>query len=77
MGEIENKKPIQNPKTIHETTIPLMLEAIAEDMCDNYCKKPEEWRKEHNQTLEQYKDDDNFEEFMEAVCDYCPLNILR
>ena len=22
-------------------------------------------------------DDDNFEEFMEAVCDYCPLNILR
>ena len=48
--------------TSTDKTIPQILEEVAEDMCDNYCKYPGE-----------YKDSDDM---WNEVCDKCPLNKL-
>lgn len=40
------------------------IEAMKEDICDNYCKYPVIWHEEHQ------------DEDLEEVCNNCPLNKL-
>ena len=46
-------------------TIPQLLESIAEDICNNYCRYPLEWDEEKNGELADSE-----------VCANCPLNRL-
>lgn len=51
-------------------TIPQELEQIVNEVCDKYCKFPE-------QTLSQYKDPDEAgEHLINDFCENCPLNKL-
>ena len=47
-------------------TINQIVEDVKKDICDHYCKWPEEWDAEANPNVE----------FVDAVCAYCPLNRL-
>ena len=46
-------------------TIPQILEGIAEEMCQNYCKWPDQWDEELNGELSE-----------SDICANCPLNRL-
>lgn len=48
---------------------------IQEKICDEYCKKPEEYKKEHLEDFEKYPDYAQ-ESFWKEVCAQCPLNNL-
>ncbi len=50
-------------------TVSKMLQGIADDMCDNYCKWPEKVKQEG-------KDEDWLCEDPESPCQKCPLNRL-
>lgn len=60
---------------MEKITVTELIEKICDDICDNYCKKPEEWAKAHN--MEKIKNDPEYETFMNEVCESCPLNLLR
>ncbi len=46
-------------------TIPQILEGIAEEICDKYCKWPDQWDEESNGELSE-----------SDICANCPLNRL-
>ena len=50
-----------------QTTVFGILEDVANEMCDKYCKYPDEYAK-------QYGEDD--ERMCDEVCNKCPLNKL-
>ena len=52
-------------------SIPKMLEDVAKQMCDNYCKMPAQWQEEHG--LENLDDDIQFDNFVDEVCEKCPM----
>ena len=54
--------------TVRET-----IEKVANEICDHYCKMPEEFNKTHEGN---YDDDNNLEVFYEEYCSKCPLNQL-
>lgn len=46
-------------------SIPAQLQRIAEDICDHYCKFPE-----------QYEGDDGIDRLISEHCENCPINKL-
>ncbi len=46
-----------------EQTVTRLLEEIVGEICDHYCKYPE-----------QYKDNDDIDEMCAKHCDHCPFN---
>lgn len=51
---------------IADMTITEQIEKIKEDICDGYCKYPEQTRKEHKDAEEAY-------EALLEKCGHCPL----
>lgn len=63
--------PTLNPNFVpfwdkEEKTIPQMLQEVVDDMCQNYCKWPDEWNEEA-EGMELSESD---------ICANCPLNRL-
>ena len=52
-----------------------VIESVCGDICDNYCKKPQEWAAKHD--LEDLKYDEDYLKFLDEVCNHCPLEQLR
>lgn len=46
------------------------LQKIADEMCDKYCKYPEQYESQYDDT------DEAWDKMMCEVCDNCPLNKL-
>lgn len=51
-----------------DITCALIFERIKEEMCDNYCKYPQEYKAD--------EDDANWDRLLEEKCTNCPLNHL-
>jgi hypothetical protein len=49
-------------------TVSEIFEAIRAEMCDSYCKYPEQYKSSEN--------DGNWEMMMDGACNECPLNML-
>lgn len=52
-------------------SIPKMMEDIASDMCDHYCKWPDAYVTDNEEL-----DDLMTEKLIAEHCDKCPMNIL-
>lgn len=50
---------------MEDKTIPQILESVAEEICQNYCKWPDQWDEEVNGELSE-----------SDICKNCPLNRL-
>ncbi len=59
-------KPKKKLEERKQKTIPTLLDEIAHDICDNYCKFPDAYP----------WDDDSQERLWAEHCDNCPLNQL-
>ena len=53
--------------TEKKLTISDIIESVAQDFCDNYCKFPGEYGEE----------DDDYERLIDEKCSNCPLNRLQ
>lgn len=50
-------------------SIAQQIEEAAAQICDKYCKMPEQWANEHGHSDE----DIIFDKFLDEICSNCPL----
>lgn len=62
-------------KNVERMTIPEQMLKITEEMCDKYCKYPDEVHQKY--LMDEFEnEDDKFEYLMEHYCNDCPLQKL-